>query len=214
MRFRDRRDAGEQLAAEVLALDVLDPLVLGLPRGGVPVAAEVARALDAPLDVLVSRKVGAPHHPEFGIGAVAEGGARVADWPIIRQLGLSDADFDRLATEEEAEVDRRVERYRGGRPLPPLDGRTVVVVDDGLATGVTAEAALRSVRGRRAGRLVLAVPVGAADTADRLADVADDVLCINRPPDFQAVGRWYERFDQTTDDEVVDCLATAARHTG
>jgi putative phosphoribosyl transferase len=198
MRFRDRRDAGAQLADAVAALELADPVILALPRGGVPVAAEIAKRLGASLDVLVARKVGAPNHPELGIGAVAEGGVTV-------RLDDVGGRFDALADEARMELDRRVQRYRGDRPLPSLAGRDVVVVDDGLATGVTAEAALRSVRAGRPRRVVLAVPVGAPDTVARLRheDLADEVACVLEPPDLIAVGRWYDDFDQTSDDEVL-----------
>ena len=210
MRFHDRRDAGRQLADRLSTLQLEAPLVLGLPRGGVPVAAEVAQALDAQLEVFVARKIGAPHHPEFGIGAVAEGGARVVDGVTVRRLGLTDADLDALARNEQEELQRRVERYRGDRPLPDLRSHTVVLVDDGLATGVTAEAALLALRHLRPARLVLAIPVCAADTVERLRGLADDIVCVHRPDNFHAVGQWYDNFDQTTDDEVARCLTLTA----
>ena len=206
MRFHDRRDAGRRLADEVRGLELPDPVVLGMPRGGVPVAFEVATALCAPMDVFVARKVGAPMHREWGIGAVAEGGAAVADRAALAMLRLTDSDFARLADVERIELARRVAAYRGNRPLVDVAGRDVVLVDDGLATGVTAEAALRALRTRRPGRLVLAVPVCARDTAVRLRRVADDVICAATPDQFMAVGQWYEHFDQTSDDEVVDLL--------
>jgi len=209
MRFHDRRDAGRQLADRLSTLELEEPFVLGLPRGGVPVAAEVAQVLGAPLEVFVARKIGAPHHPEFGIGAVAEGGARVIDGVTVRRLGLTDAELDALARDEQEELQRRIELYRGDRSLPDLRRHTVVLVDDGLATGVTAEAALIALRHLRPGRLVLAIPVCAADTADRLRGLADEVVCAHQPEHFYAVGQWYEDFSQTTDDEVARCLAPA-----
>jgi putative phosphoribosyl transferase len=175
----------------------------------VPVGFEVARGLGATLEVFVSRKVGAPRQPELGIGAVAEGGTVVADGDALVALGIDRARFDALAEGTADEVRRRVERYRQGRPLPDLRDRDVVVVDDGLATGVTAEAALRDLRPRRPRRLVLAAPVCAADTARRLGALADGVVCVLSPDGFGAVGRWYECFDQTTDAEVLDLLARA-----
>jgi putative phosphoribosyl transferase len=202
VRFRDRRHAGRLLAEAVVAARLPAPIVLALPRGGVPVAAEVALALGAPLEVFVSRKIGAPHQPELGIGAVAEGGVRVIDEPTVRYLQLSEQDLEERSRLEELEVGRRVDRYRAGRPLPSLTGRAVVLVDDGLATGVTAEAALRSLRRAEPARLVLAVPVCPPSTADRLAAVADDLICPHQPTDFSSVGAWYRDFDQTTDEEV------------
>lgn len=206
MRFRDRQEAGRRLADALAPDDLVDPIVLALPRGGVPVAFEIAARLGAPLEVFVARKVGAPGHKEFGIGAVAEGGA-VVTAPTARELGLSVAHFSRLAAAEQEEVARRVDRYRDGRPLPPVEGRDVVLVDDGLATGVTAEAALVALRRTGPRRLVLAVPTCSLDTAQRLHTLADRVVCVITPSPFYAVGRWYERFDQTTDDEVADLLA-------
>jgi predicted phosphoribosyltransferase len=209
MRFRNRRDAGRLLAERLTAEALHDPVVLALPRGGVPVAFEVARALHAPLDVLVVRKVGAPHHREFGIGAIAEGGVTIRDDAAVRMVGVSSDRFDKLAEAERRELDRRVQHYRGDRALPELDGRDVVLVDDGLATGVTAEAAIVAVRRSRAGRVVLAAPVSAADTAVRLGRLAD-VVCLATPERFMAVGEWYEDFGQTGDAEVLDLLDRAA----
>jgi predicted phosphoribosyltransferase len=176
----------------------------------VPVAAEVAAALHAPLDVLVARKIGAPGRPEYGIGAIAEGGEPLFDPMAVRGLGISGAEQARLADAARREVERRVERYRAGRPLPEVAGREVVVIDDGLATGVTAEAALRALAGRGPRRLTLAVPVCAAASAARLRSVAQ-VVCVSSPEDFRAVGLWYEVFDQTGDDEVLEHLAVHAR---
>ena len=209
MRFRDRTDAGRRLADHLRSLDLSDPVVLALPRGGVPVAVEVAAALGAPLDVLVARKVGAPGHKEFGIGAIAEGGGVVANGDAVRALELSTDDWHRLVAAEQRELERRVLRYRGDRPFPNVEGRDVIVVDDGLATGVTAEAAVRALRAKSPRRVVLAVPTCAPQTAERLAQIADDVVCLIAPPSFQAVGQWYERFDQTTDDQVVALLNQA-----
>lgn len=204
-RFRDRHDAGQQLASALAEWDLRSPIVLALPRGGVPVAYEVAEALDAPLDVFVARKVGAPGQPEFGIGAVAEGSDHIVLTAAASRFALSDADLEQMADAERTEMRRRIERYREGRPLPDLEGRDVVLVDDGLATGVTAEAALRSLRDMPRGRLVLAVPVCAADSADRLSDLAE-VFCLQRPAQFRAVGLWYENFGQTSDEEVLELL--------
>lgn len=212
MRFRDRADAGRALATLLADRHLPDPVVLALPRGGVPVAAEVANALGAPLDVLVARKVGAPHQPEYGIGAVAEGGASVRDVRALKRLGMSDAEFDALVARETEEIERRVARYRGGRPLPELRDRDVVLVDDGLATGVTAEAAAGAVRAHQPRLALLAVPACAPDSAARLRTVIDDVVCAIEPRSFHAVAQWYDVFDQTTDDEVVALLDAGRVH--
>lgn len=202
MRYENRRDAGQRLGEILRNSELRNPVVLALPRGGVPVAFEVARALAAPLEIFVSRKIGAPHHKEFGIGAIAEGGVTVFDERSVTALGLTPAELQALAAAEEVEVRRRVAAYRKGRPLPALGGRDAVLVDDGLATGVTAEAALRSLRGHHPRRLVLAVPVCAAPTRNRMASTADEVVCVMAPASFLSVGSWYRDFSQTTDEEV------------
>lgn len=211
MRFRDRTDAGRQLAGALADLKLTRaPIVLALPRGGVPVALEVTLVLDSPLEVFVVRKIGAPGHAEFGIGAVAEGGSVVVDRQAVKALGLSSEDFERLVEAESRELDCRVRRYRADRQLPDMEGRDVVVVDDGLATGVTAEAALQGLRSRSPHLLVLAVPVCAPQTAERLRQIADEVVCVAAPASFGAVSRFYQRFDQTSDEEVLDLLARAS----
>lgn len=207
MRFYNRSDAGRRLATELLTYRLVRPIVLALPRGGVPVAAEVATTLGAPLEVFVARKIGAPSHPEFGIGAVAEGGGEPVVSDAAQSLGLRDLASDDLARRERAELDRRVQLYRDGKPLPSIVGRDVILVDDGLATGVTAEASLRALRAQGPRRLVLAVPVSSPETARRLAPLADAVVCLHTPVDFAAVGSWYDDFSQTTDEEVIELLA-------
>lgn len=209
MRYQNRRDAGQRLGEILRSSHLRDPVVLALPRGGVPVAFEVARALDAPLEIFVSRKIGAPRHKEFGIGAIAEGGVTVFDKGSIAALGLGPAELQQLAAAEGVEVRRRVAAYRKGRPLPVIAGRDAVLVDDGLATGVTAEAALRSLKGHRPGRLVLAVPVCASQTRDRMASTADEVVCAMAPASFLSVGSWYRDFSQTTDEEVEELMSKA-----
>lgn len=204
--FRDRQEAGRALAEQVLALGLADPLVLALPRGGVPVGAEVARALGAPLEVFVARKIGLPRQPELGVGALAEGGEPLLDEQALTRLGVRGTDLAATVERERAELARRVEHYRGDRPLPAPARRSVMLVDDGLATGVTARAALRALRGAHPQRLVLAVPVGAPDTVAALRDEADDVVCVLQPEPFRAVGAWYQRFDQTSDAEVLALL--------
>jgi putative phosphoribosyl transferase len=208
-RFHDRRDAGRRLAVALSGMDLRRPVVLALPRGGVPVGAEIAEALHAPLEVFVARKIGAPGRPEYGIGAVAEGGDPLFDRWAVQALGLSDRGLRDLAETERRELERRVRRYRGARSLPSVAGRSVVLVDDGLATGVTAEAALRALRDRGATDLVLAVPVCARDSSARLRSLAQ-IVCLSRPADFRAVGLWYEEFDQTSDGEVLALLASHA----
>jgi putative phosphoribosyl transferase len=209
MQFADRYDAGRRLAAHLAGKRLTSPLVLALPRGGVPVAYEVAAALDAPLEVVVARKLGAPFQTELGIGAVAEGGEPIYDEDLLRRLELTPAALDETLARERAELDRRVRRYREGRPLPPLAGRDVIVVDDGLATGVTARAALRALRGHGPARLLLAVPVGAPQSVDALAGEADEVICLHAPRAFSAVGQWYRDFEQTDDATVTRLLRRA-----
>lgn len=208
MTFRDRNDAGQQLADRLKEEAYEDPLVLALPRGGVPVAAQVAAALNAPLEVFVARKVGAPGQPEFGIGAIAEDGGEIVVTGAGERLGIGDEQMRRLADNERAELSRRVKAYRGSQPLPDVRGHDVVLIDDGLATGVTAEAALRALRRRRPRRLVLAAPVCPPDTFQRLSDLADDVISLETPPDLGGIGAWYDDFSQTSDDEVVSILHT------
>jgi putative phosphoribosyl transferase len=204
-RFRDRADAGAQLADQ-LPVDLHEPLVLALPRGGVPVARVLADRLGAPLDVLVARKLGAPIQPELGIGAIAEGGGSALATDTIRVLRISEAELHAIIEREQAELQRRVDAYRGDRPLPDVRGRDVVLVDDGLATGVTAEAALRSLRALEPARLVLAVPVAPPETARRLVPPADEVVCVVSTRHLVAVGAWYHDFTQTTDAEVLELL--------
>lgn len=210
MRFRDRRQAGRELAARLRERQdegaLPDPVVLALPRGGAAVAVEVAGALDAPLDVLVVRKIGAPFHEEFGVGAMAGDGVPLLDQDALRRLGIDEADLAPVVERERTELRRREQRYRQGRPAPELRGRTVVVVDDGLATGSTARAALRALRAQDPGYLVLAVPVGAAEGVALMRSEADEVVCLHEPAAFMAVGQWYEEFDQLTDDDVLDAL--------
>lgn len=186
-----------------------DAVVYALPRGGVPVGAEVAKALHAPLEVFVSRKIGAPFQPEFGIGAIAEGGVRVLNGRAVSLVNVSSEELDRMTAREETELQRRVKLYRGERPLRQPKGRMAILVDDGLATGVTAEAALVSLRKLEPKRLVLAVPVCAPETAARLESIADDVVSVLAPADLFAVGVWYDDFRQTSDAEVIELLAGA-----
>lgn len=205
-RFADRADAGRRLAERLRGYRGRDVLVLGLPRGGVPVAAEVARALGAPLDVLVVRKLGVPTQPELAFGAIGEDGVRVLNDTVLRRLGLGETEIGAVEAAERAELERRVTRYRGGRPGQPLTGRTVLIVDDGFATGATARAAALVARARGADTVVLAAPIGAADTVAELGTVADEVVCLGAPFDFVAVGQGYADFSQTPDDQVCALL--------
>ena len=211
MHFRDRRDAGRQLGQLLLRYRDAASVVLALPRGGVPVGYEVARALGAPLDVLVARKIGAPSQPELGIGAIAPGGVIVLDERTVAALGVTEAELEAIVARETAEMARRLARYRGDRPPPELRDRTVIVVDDGLATGVTARAAIASVRLEEPQAVVLAVPVAAPESARAFGALVDDLVAVMMPYDFRAVGLWYEDFEQTSDEEVLDLLDRARR---
>ena len=204
--FRDRRDAGEQLASRLAVFAGESPVVVGLPRGGVVVAAVVAEALHAPLDVIVVRKLGVPSQPELGMGAVGEGGVIVRTEPVIQAARVTPEQFDAVVARERGEVARRAERFRGDRAPVSLAERTVIVVDDGIATGGTARAALEVVRAQGARRVVLAVPVAPPETVRDLAAVADEVVCLEAPGWFQAVGLHYADFTQTTDDDVIELL--------
>lgn len=204
--FADRAEAGALLARRLSGMPLSDPVVLALPRGGVPVALPVARELSAPLDVLVTRKIGYPAQPELGVGAIAEGGDPVFDRDLLARLGLTEEDLAGVVERERREVARRVAAYRGDRPLTELKGRDVIVVDDGLATGGTARAALRAVRAHGCRVALLAVPVGAPETVRLCRTEADEVVVLATPGWFQAVGQWYERFDQLTDEDVVRLL--------
>ncbi|GAA1957793.1 phosphoribosyltransferase [Kitasatospora viridis] len=208
-RFRDRAEAGRLLGKRVASWAADQPIVIGLPRGGVPVAFEVARALGAPLDILVVRKIGAPGQPELALGAVGEGGIRLFNHDIVSALGVSAERLEQLATATSAEVAERTGRLRGDRPPLEVAGRSVVVVDDGIATGATVRAALAVLRRREVAELMLAVPVTAPEALRVLGPLADDLVCLSAPPAFMAVGQYYEDFDQTTDQEVRRLLATA-----
>ena len=207
-RFRDRREAGRVLAAQLGAYaNRPDVLVLALPRGGVPVAAEVARALGAPLDVFVVRKLGVPGHEEFALGAIATGGVRVLNDDVVRALRIPDRVIDAVAAKEQEELARRERLYRGDRPPLDVRGRTVILVDDGLATGATMHAAIKALRQQQPARIVVAVPTASPETCDELKREVDEVICATTPDPFYAVGLWYEDFSQTTDEEVRELLA-------
>ena len=211
--FRNREEAGRLLARALTDYAGReDVLVLGLPRGGVPVAAEVARVLGVPLDVLVVRKLGAPGQEELAIGAIGEGGVRVLNERLVRDLGLSHEVIDRIAGREEHELERRVAAYRGGHEALEVEGKTVIVVDDGVATGATMRAGLQTLRALGAARIIAAAPVGAADSVALLEEDADDVVVLEAPAWFSAVGQWYEDFGQTSDEEVRDLLMRNRGH--
>ena len=207
-RFRNRTDAGRRLAEKLAAYaDRPDVLVLALPRGGVPVGYEVARALGAPLDAFLVRKLGVPGYEELAMGAVATGGVRVLNDEIVRGLGISEHEIDAAVVRELQELGRRERLYRDSRPPPDVAGRTVILVDDGLATGATMRAAVAALRQQQPARTVVAVPTASPDTCEALKAEADDVICVMTPEPFFAVGHWYEDFTQTTDDEVRELLA-------
>ncbi len=209
MTYRDRHDAGRQLAAELAMTGPADPVVLALPRGGVPVAYQVARVLQAPLDVLIVRKLGHPVQPEFAIGALGEGGVRFLDDVSIDEFDISTRELQDVTEIEQAELRRRSQRYRRGRDPVPIEGRNVILVDDGLATGSSARAAVEVARQRGAAQVVLAVPVAPESAVAQLRRVADTVLCMQTPRWFGSVGSYYDDFEQTTDEEVARLLDRA-----
>lgn len=209
--FQDRRRAGLLLAEAVSEMRDLDPVVLGLPRGGVPVAACVAETLDAPLDVIVVRKLGVPYHREYAMGAVGERGVRHIDWRVVSTAGISASQLAHAIEREQAEIESRALRFRGDAPPLDVTGRTVIIVDDGIATGSTVTAAIRVVRDMGAERVIVAVPAAPADTVARLRRLADEVVVLETPEPFYAVGQAYVDFSQVDDREVVEILETA-RH--
>jgi putative phosphoribosyl transferase len=209
-RFAHRAEAGRRLARHLDAYaGRSDVIVLGLPRGGVPVAAEVARHLHVPLDVFLVRKLGVPSHPELAMGAIAEGGVEVLDERLVERLGIPRTSVDEIAARERSELDRRTRQYRGARGRPEIAGRTVIVVDDGLATGATMEAAILALRQLGPAGVIAAAPVGTPETCRRLGRRADRVVCVATPPDLGAVGQWYDDFTQTTDEEVRHLIGAA-----
>jgi len=213
MTFLDRRDAGRQLAAKLSGYaGDLGVLVLGLPRGGVPVAYEVARALHAPLDVFVVRKLGVPGHRELAMGAIASGGLRVLNADVTDSMRISPAEVESVAAREWLELERQQRAYRGNAPLPEVAGRTIIVVDDGLATGSTMRAAVRALRQGGPKRIIIAAPVAASETARSLREEAD-VVCLSTPAEFHAVSTWYQDFSQTSDEEVRQLIESASHAT-
>lgn len=207
--FTDRLQAGRVLAGELQHLRGESAVVLGLPRGGVPVAFEVAAALDAPLDVIIVRKLGVPLRPELGMGAIGEGGVRIVNSEVVHQAGVGDDEIARIEAHELAELERRARRYRGNRPRLVLEGRIALLVDDGIATGSTARAACQVVRAHGAARVVLAVPVAPVGWVEQMAGAADEYVCLETPEPFMAIGRFYKNFSQTSDAEVISYLQRA-----
>jgi len=212
IRFADRGEAGRRLAEDLRKYAGReDVIVLALPRGGVPVGYEVAKALAAPLDVFVVRKLGLPWQEELAMGAIASGGIRLINQAVVSAAGVSEEEIDQVADEELAELERRERQYRGDRPFPNLMGKTVILVDDGLATGSSMKAAIAAVRQKKPNRVVVAVPVSARETCLEVRAVADEIICAEEPEPFYAVGMWYDNFDQTTDEEVHDLLEKGSR---
>jgi putative phosphoribosyl transferase len=206
-RFRDRVDAGQRLAAELQEYaNRPDVIVLALPRGGVPVGYEIASALGVPLDILVVRKLGLPGQEELAMGAIGGNGVQVIDRNLIHAAHVSDADLERVIADEQVELARREKQYRGERPFPDLKGKTVILVDDGLATGASMRAAVESIRQKGAAHIVVAVPVAARETCAAFREITDAIICAETPDPFRAVGLWYDVFDQTSDDEVRELL--------
>lgn len=208
--FKNRIEAGRQLAGKLLERKMQNPLVLALPRGGVPVGYEVASKIKAPLDTIVARKIGAPFNPEFGVGAIAPGDVLVLDYASIQSLGLQRKDLDPIIKEETEEMNQRIARYKSGEYSKNNRAEAVIIVDDGLATGVTARAAIESAKiTLRPKKIIFASPICASDTAERLRDLVDEVVCVGEVPNLMAIGYWYEEFGQTTDEEVVYYLEKA-----
>lgn len=207
--FKDREEAGRILANRLAEYANQKPIVLGLPRGGVPVAFEVAKALKAPLDVFVVRKLGTPGQEELAMGAIASGGVRVLNTPVIEALGISEDEIETETRKERAEAERRERLYRGNRPQLNVEERTVILVDDGIATGSTIKAGIAALKQLKVGRIVVAVPVAPTSTIEELKMEADEVVCVSTPEPFSAIGLWYEEFPQTTDEEVRDLLKKA-----
>lgn len=214
-RYHDRTEAGRRLARALREYAGRpDLLVLALPRGGVPVGAEIAQALQAPLDVFIVRKLGVPAHPELAMGAIASGGVRVIDRAVMEQFGVTEAELAAVAAVEGQELERRERLYREGRPSPDVAGRTVILVDDGLATGATMAAAATALRARQPASLIVAVPIAPPETCEAIRVLVDDIICPVTPEPFVAVGLWYDDFSETTDEEVRELLSRTAQHAG
>ncbi len=207
MIFRDRQDAGRQLARWLQEQYTdTEAIVLALPRGGVPVGYEIAHLLNLPMDVFIVRKIGAPAHPELAVGAIAPGNVKVLNQALIRALDITESQLNYIIAQETEELGRRIRLFRGNRPFPALQGKTVILVDDGLATGSTALAAIQALRQAKPAKIVLAVPVSAPETVENLSTEVDELICLEMPTPFGAVGLWYQNFTQTSDEEVIDLL--------
>ncbi len=211
--FLDRTEAGRKLAKALKGYEAFKPIILALPRGGAPIGFEVAKALHAPLDVLVVRKIGAPWNPEFGVGAIAPG-VQIFDQPSLDALGLTPSDLKGTIEEEQLELHRRIQAYRGKADFPNISGKTVILIDDGLATGITTRAAIEAIKKLMPSQLILAVPVGPSDTVEHLRHLVDKLICLEIPSPFYAVGSFYHYFPQVSDKEVIDLLRLShERHT-
>lgn len=209
MLYKDRKDAGQKLAEKLTKYSKDKPIIVALPRGGVVLGYEVAKKLKAPLDIIVARKLGAPFHPEFGIGAIAPNGVHILNIDLIRSLGVTEHELEKIIERETREMERRLELYRKDSPPLDLNNKTVILIDDGLATGVSTRAAVVSIKQMEPRKIILAVPVSPPDTADQFRKEVDEFICLSEPAGFYAVGAYYENFDQTTDDEVLDLLEKA-----
>lgn len=207
MIFQDREDAGKQLAQEIEGqLELKNPYVIALPRGGVPVGHEVAKIVRAPLDVIIVRKLGVPHHPEFAFGAIAPGGVELIDEALVQRLELNDKQINQVISKEKQEMKRRIEKYRGNLDYPDLSEKEVIMVDDGIATGATFEVAVKYVKKLQPKKVILAVPISSSDSLDHLESLVDETVCLHSPADFSAVGQFYYNFGQTSDEEVLELL--------
>jgi len=211
MLFRDRRDAAEKLSKELLSYKDTDTVILSIPRGGVVVGFEVARKLDAPLDLIIPRKIGAPGNPELAIGAVTQDGTVIMDHELMKNLRVSESYLNEETKRQIEEIKRRMKRYRGDRPFSPLEGKTVIIVDDGIATGATMLAAIHSVRKKKPASIIVAVPVAPYSTLEKLRGEADGIVCLSTPEPFFAIGQFYQNFEQVSDDEVVHLLGRMRR---
>jgi putative phosphoribosyl transferase len=210
--FRDRIEVGKLLARRISALKVSNPIVLAIPRGGVPVAKEIALALHVPLDLVITRKIGAPGQPEFAIGAVTQDGNAIVDEETVNMFGISREYIQEERTRQMHEIQERMRKYRGSKPYPNLEGKTVVIVDDGIATGNTMIAAIESLRRQKPSSIIIATGVAPKETVAKLSKVADRVICLDSPEPFYAIGQFYENFDQVEDEEVVQTLSEVDRH--